>query len=165
MDEPWQGPTGYVYTGTTEATHIGIATLNAANAWGLKFTGVMEPFNPVTGKWTMVHFDVLGGAFGSFGTEYKAVKANEGHGNWRKVAALEQYAQGNETFYRTSNYPYTVNRKEAVAGNGGLGYDVITATFKKSVDFAASGVTVSSPFTLVLAFRSGLSYDSINTPL
>ena len=165
LDEPWQGPTGYVYSGTAAATNIGESTLNAANAWGLKFTGVMGPFNPVTDKWTMVHFDVLGGVFGSFGTEYKAVKANEGHGNWRKVAALEQYAQGNETFYRTSNYPHTVNRKEAVAGSGGLGYDVITATFKKSVDFAASGVTVSSPFTLVLAFRSGLSYDSINTPL
>ena len=165
LDEPWQGPTGYVYAGTTEATHIGIATLDATNAWGLKFTGVMEPFNPVTDKWTMVHFDVLGGAFGSFGTEYKAVKANEGHGNWRAVATLEQYAQGNETFYRTSNYPYTANRTEAVAGTGGLGYDVITATFKKSVDFAASGVTVSSPFTLKLAFRNGLSYDGINTPL
>jgi len=165
LDEPWQGPTGYVYTGTTAATNIGESTLNAANAWGLKFTGVMEPFNPVTDKWTMVHFDVLGGAFGSFGTEYKAVKANEGHGNWRAVATLEQYAQGNETFYRTSNYPYTANRTEAVAGSGGLGYDVITATFKKSVDFAASGVTVSSPFTLKLAFRSGLSYDGINTPL
>lgn len=165
LDEPWQGPSGYVYIGTTAATNIGESTLNAANAWGLKFTGVMEPFNPVTGKWTMVRFDVLGGAFGSFGTEYKAVKANEGHGNWRAVATLEQYAQGNETFYRTSNYPYTPNRTEAVAGTGGLGYDVITAIFKKSVDFAASGVTVSSPFTLVLAFRSGLSYDSIDTPL
>ena len=162
LDEPWQGPTGYVYTGTTAATNIGESTINAANAWGLKFTGVMEPFNPVTDKWTMVHFDVLGGAFGSFGTEYKAVKANEGHGNWRAVATLEQYAQGNETFYRTSNYPYTPNRTEAVAG---LGYDVITATFKKSVDFAASGVSVSSPFTLKLAFRSGLNYDDINTPL
>jgi hypothetical protein len=165
LDEPWQGPTGYAYTGTTAATNIGESTLNAANAWGLKFTGVMEPFNPVTDKWTMVHFDVLGGAFGSFGTEYKAVKANEGHGNWRAVAALEQYAQGNETFYRTSNYPYTLNRTEAVAGTGDLGYDVITATFKKSVDFAASGVSVSSPFTLKLAFRSGLSYDGIDTPL
>ena len=165
LDEPWQGPTGYVIDGTTEATNIGITTLNAANAWGLKFTGVMEPFNPVTGKWTMVHFDVLGGAFGSFGTEYKAAKANEGHGNWRAVATLEQYSQGNETFYRTSNYPYTANRTEVVAGAGGLGYDVITATFKKSVDFAASGVSVSSPFTLKLAFRSGLNYDGINTPL
>ena len=165
LDEPWQGPTGYVYTGTTAATNIGESTLNAANAWGLKFTGVMEPFNPVTGRFTMVEFDVLGGAFGSFGTEYKAVKANEGHGNWRAVATLEQYAQGNETFYRTSNYPYTANRTEAVSGTGGLGYDVITATFKKSVDFAASGVSVSSPFTLKLAFRSGLSYDGIDTPL
>ena len=165
LDEPWQGPTGYAYTGTTAATNIGESTLNAANAWGLKFTGVMEPFNPVTDKWTIVHFDVLGGAFGSFGTEYKAVKANEGHGNWRAVATLAQYAQGNETFYRTSNYPYTANRTEAVAGTGGLGYDVITATFKKSVDFAASGVSVSSPFTLKLAFRSGLSYDGIDTPL
>ena len=165
LDEPWQGPSGYVYIGTTAATNIGESTINAANAWGLKFTGVMEPFNPVTDKWTMVHFDVLGGAFGSFGTEYKAVKANEGHGNWRAVATLEQYSQGNETFYRTSNYPYTANRTEAVAGTGGLGYDVITATFKKSVDFAASGVSVSSPFTLKLAFRSGLSYDGINTPL
>ena len=166
LDEPWQGPTGYVYAaGTTEATGFGVATINAANAWGLKFTGLMQPFNPVVDRFTMVEFDVLGGAFGAFGTEYKAVKANEGHGNWRSVATLEQYAQGNETFYRTSNYPYTANRTEAVAGTGGLGYDIITAVFKKSVDFAASGVTISSPFTLIMAFRSGLAYDTINTPL
>lgn len=165
LDEPWQGPTGYVHNFTAEATSIGITTLNAANVWGLKFTGLMQPFNPVVDRWTMVEFDVLGGAFGAFGTEYKAVKANGGHGNWRSIATLEQYAQGNETFYRTSNYPYTINRTEAVAGTGGLGYDVITAVFKKSVDFAASGVTISSPFTLVMAFRSGLAYDTINTPL
>ena len=34
LDEPWQGPTGYVIMVPTEATNIGITTLTA-NAWGL----------------------------------------------------------------------------------------------------------------------------------
>ena len=64
MDEPWQGPTGYVYAaGTTEATGFGVATLNAANAWGLKFTGVNQPFNPQVDENVKVNFDVLTDSF------------------------------------------------------------------------------------------------------
>lgn len=159
LDEPWQGETGYVYEGTTAATNIGVATLTS-DTWGLKFTGVKQPFNPQVDENIKVNFDVLTDSFGSYGNEYKAVIATKGHGTGEEVAQLEAYAQGNETWYRLSAYPATPYRREAVLTNG---YDVITVTFKNQVGFAASGVTVTSPWTAVIAIKNGLSYDSLNT--
>lgn len=159
LDEPWQGETGYVYEGTTEATNIGIATLTS-DTWGLKFTGVKQPFNPQVDENVKVNFDVLTDSFGSYGNEYKAVIATKGHGTGEEVAQLEAYAQGNETWYRLSAYPATPYRREAVLTNG---YDVITVTFNNQVGFAASGVTVTSPWTAVIAIKNGLSYDTLDT--
>lgn len=159
LDEPWQGETGYVYEGTTAATNIGVATLTS-DTWGLKFTGVKQPFNPQVDENIKVNFDVLTDSFGSYGNEYKAVIATKGHGTGEEVAQLEAYAQGNETWYRLSAYPATPYRREAVLTNG---YDVITVTFKNQVGFAASGVTVTSPWTAVIAIKNGLSYDSLDT--
>ncbi len=159
LDEPWQGETGYVYEGTTEATNIGIATLTS-DTWGLKFTGVKQPFNPQVDENIKVNFDVLTDSFRSYGNEYKAVIATKGHGTGEEVAQLEAYAQGNETWYRLSAYPPTPYRREAILTNG---YDVITVTFKNQVGFAASGVTVTSPWTAVIAIKNGLSYDTLDT--
>ena len=159
LDEPWQGETGYVYEGTTAATNIGVATLTS-DTWGLKFTGVKQPFNPQVDENIKVNFDVLTDSFGSYGNEYKAVIATKGHGTGEEVAQLEAYAQGNETWYRLSAYPATPYRREAVLTNG---YDVITVTFKNQVGFAASGVTVTSPWTAVIAIKNGLSYDTLDT--
>jgi hypothetical protein len=162
LDEPWQGETGYVYEGTTAATNIGIATLTS-DTWGLKFTGVKQPFNAQTDEDIKINFDLATDSFGTYGTEYKAVKPNKGQGTWQAIAELEAYAQGNETWYKNSAYPATDYRREAVAGTGGLGYDVITVSFRNEVNFAASGVSVGSPWTAVIAMRSGLSYDTLDT--
>lgn len=159
LDEPWQGPTGYIHDHTVEATSIGIATLTS-DTWGLKFTGVKQPFNPQVDENVKVNFDVLTDSFGSYGNEYKAVIATKGHGTGEEVAQLEAYAQGNETWYRNSDYPATNYRREGVLTNG---YDVITVTFKNQVGFAASGVTVGSPWTAIIAMRNGLSYDTLDT--
>lgn len=162
LDEPWQGETGYVYEGTTEATNIGIATLTS-DTWGLKFTGVKQPFNPQVDENVKISFEVLTDSFGAYGTEYKAVKPTKGQGTYEEVAQLEAYTQGNETWYRNSDYPATNYRREGVAGTGGVGYDVISVTFKNQVGFAASGVTVGSPWTAIIAMRNGLSYDTLDT--
>lgn len=162
LDEPWQGETGYVYEGTTAATNIGVATLTS-DTWGLKFTGIKQPFNPQVDENVKVDFEVLTDSFGAYGTEYKAVKPTKGQGTYEEVAQLEAYTQGNETWYRNSDYPATNYRREGVAGTGGVGYDVISVTFKNEVSFAASGVSVGSPWTAVIAMRNGLSYDTLDT--
>lgn len=162
LDEPWQGETGYVYEGTTAATNIGIATLTS-DTWGLKFTGLKQPFAPQVDENIKISFEVLTDSFGTYGSEYKAVKPNKGHGTWGEVAQLEAYAQGNETWYKNCDYPATNYRREGVAGSGGLGYDVISVSFRNEVNFAASGVSVGSPWTAVIAMRSGLSYDTLDT--
>jgi len=162
LDEPWQGETGYVYEGTTAATNIGIATLTS-DTWGLKFTGIKQPFNAQTDEDIKINFDLATDSFGANVTEYKAVKPNKGQGTWQAIAELEAYAQGNETWYKNSAYPATNYRREGVAGTGGLGYDVITVSFRNEVNFAASGVSVGSPWTAVIAMISGLSYDTLDT--
>ena len=162
LDEPWQGPTGYVIDGTTEATNAGIATLTS-DTWGLKFTGVKQPFDPQVDENVKISFEVLTDSFGTYGAEYKAVIPTKGQGSWQEVAQLEAYTQGNENWYRNSAYPSTPYRREGVAGTGGLGYDIITVNFRNTVEFAASGVDVNSPWTAVIAMRSGLSYDTLDT--
>lgn len=162
LDEPWQGPTGYIIDGTTEATNCGTATLTS-DTWGLKFTGVKQPFNSQVDENVKISFEVLTDSFGSYGTEYKSVKPTKGQGTYEEVAQLEAYTQGNETWYRNSDYPATNYRREGVAGTGGVGYDVISVSFKNEVSFAASGVTVGSPWTAIIAMRNGLSYDTLDT--
>ena len=161
LDEPWQGPTGYVYAaGTTEATGFGVATLDAANAWGLKFTGIAQPFSPQADYPVQVNFDVLTDSFGSYGTEYKGVKPFPGHGTYAQLAEREAYTQGNDNWYRNSMYPSVDYRREILPTNT---YDVITVNFKNSYTSAASGVTVTSPWTAVIAIKNGLSYDTLDT--
>ena len=148
------------YVGDTSASgQFALATV-APTAFGLKFTGIKQPFDPQVGENIKVNFDVLTDSFGSYGNEYKAVISTKGHGTGEEVAQLEAYAQGNETWYRLSAYPATPYRREAVLTNG---YDVITVTFKNQVGFAASGVTVTSPWTAVIAIKNGLSYDTLDT--
>lgn len=162
LDEPWQGPTGYVIDGTTEATNIGITTLNVANAWGLKFTGIAQPFNPQVDTNVKVDFDVLTDSFGAYGDEYKSVKPSKGHGSWKDVAQLEAYAQGNDSWIRHCAYPTPNYRREATVDSG-VGYDIITIVGRNEYIPSASGISVNSPYTVTLALRSGLSYDTLDT--
>ena len=160
LDIPWQGPTGYVVSGTTSGTTVGTVT---ATKWGLKFTGVPQPFNPQVDYPVQVNFDIATDSFGDNGKEYKAVVPNFGQGTYVKVAELEAYAQGNDNWYRTSAYPATEYRREALKGNG---YNVITATFSNAYTSAATGVTVTSPWTAVIAVSTNVaSYNSLDTVL
>lgn len=161
LDEPWQGETGYVYEGTTAATNIGIASLTS-ETWGLKFTGVKQPFNPVTGYPTQVSFDVLTDSFGGYGVEYKAVAPTPGNGTYAQVAELEMYAQGNEQWARNSIYPTRDLRMEA---NSTYAYNIGTIVVKPSVVIGSTGTEIHSPFTLVIAAKTGLTAPALNTIL
>jgi len=158
LDEPWQGPTGYVIDGTTEATNCGTATLTS-DTWGLKFTGVEQPFIALTDNTTIVEFDVLSEELTAT-TEYKAVKATKGSGSWREVAFLEGYAQGNDRFYY-ANDMIQGRTFDAVAGKA---YDIITLVVHTQP--YVSTTTGNAPInkcTLVLALDTSISYDTLNT--
>ncbi len=161
LDEPWQGETGYVYEGTTAATNIGVATLTS-DTWGLKFTGVKQPFNPQVDENVKVNFDVLTDSFGEYGVEYKAVAPTPGNGTYAQVAELEMYAQGNEQWARNSIYPTRDLRMEA---NSTYTYNIGTIVVKPSVVIGSTGTEIHSPFTLVIAAKTGLTAPALNTIL
>ena len=167
LDIPWQGVTGYIMNSdTTEATMIGIALLTS-DTWGLKFSAIPQSFNPVSGEYKMINFDIKSDSFATgYGTEYKSIKPTLGAGSWKQVAQLENYAQGNDNHYQVRAYPAIPRRAEAasIVGTAGpLGYDVITVNMKKTYTTEASGVTMTSPFTMMIAMRSGLDLDYVDT--
>jgi hypothetical protein len=170
LDVAWQGPTGFVRTAVSAnapaaliATTCGIATVNAANAWGLKFSGIAQPFKVQSDYNVKVDFDVLTDSFGAFGNEYKAILPSKGHGSWKEVAALEAYAQGNENWYRLSMDPANNFRREANAGKG-VGYNISTVTFRDTYTPSTTGTTMTSTWQIVFAIRNGLAtpYDGLD---
>lgn len=159
LDEPWQGPTGYIHDHTVEATSIGEATLDGDN-WGLKFTGLYNNnFNPVTDTPTIVEFDVLAGDLDSI-TEYKDVYPNRGSGSWREVAALENYAQGMDRFYMADDM---ISRREFNAAEG-YNYDIISLSLSQSpYTSSATGQKLENPFTINIALADSIAdYDEID---
>lgn len=150
------------YQAATDADKDEAETCAAGGEWGLKFTGIAQPFSPQADYPVQVNFDVLTDSFGSYGAEYKGVKPFPGHGTYAQLAELEAYTQGNENWYRNSMYPSVDYRREILSTNT---YDVITVNFKNSYTSAASGVTVGSPWTAVLAIEHSLNYDALDTAL
>lgn len=158
LDNPWQGPTGYTYNGTTEATHSGEATLTS-DTWGLKLTGVKQPFNKVTDRVDKVAFDVLSADFGTL-TEYKAVLPTLGSGTYQQIAALEVFDQWSDRGVLVSAYPPTVYSAEATSG---VGYDQITLILsKKPYTSVTTGVSPANVFSIVIATKGTSAYDTIS---
>ena len=158
LDNPWQGPTGYVYNGTTEATNIGEATLTS-DTWGLKFTGVPQPFNKVTDRVDKVQFDVLSADFGSL-VEYKAVKPTLGSGTYQEIASLEAFSQWSDRGVIVSAYPPTVYTNEATSG---YGYDQITIRLsQKPYTSVTTGVSPANVTEIVIATKGTSAYDTIS---
>jgi hypothetical protein len=158
LDNPYQGPTGYVYNGTTEATNIGEATLTS-DTWGLKFTGVAQPFNKVTDRVDKVAFDVLSADFGS-SVEYKAVLPTLGSGTYQQIAALEVFDQWSDRGVLVSAYPPTVYSAEATSG---VGYDQITLILSKHpYTSVTTGISPENVFSIVIATKGTSAYDTIS---
>jgi len=154
LDYPWEGA-------TTSSAQFAKASPGPTKC-GLKFTGIAQPFNPVTGYPTQVSFDVLTDSFGEYGVEYKAVAPTPGNGTYAQVAELEMYAQGNEQWARNSIYPTRNLRMEA---NSAYTYNIGTIVVKPSVVIGSTGTEIHSPFTLVIAAKTGLVAPALNTIL
>ena len=158
LDNPWQGPTGYVIDGTTEASMAGVATLTS-DTWGLKFTGVGQPFNKVTDRVDKVAFDVLSADFGTL-VEYKAVLPTLGSGTYQQIAALEVFDQWSDRGVFRSAYPPTVYTSEATSG---IGYDQITLILSKNpYTSVTTGVSPANVFSIVIATKGTSAYDTIS---
>jgi len=163
LDVPWQGETGYVYEGTTAASQTGVTT--ATGYWGLKFSGLEQPFNPITDELTnsLVSFDITTEDFGSL-VEYKATKPKYGTGTYAQVAYQEMYSQWMDKAPIISKRPLTQLRTQAVAGRG---YDLINLEIQASdVRFEAIGQSVKSKFRIVIATQqtpTDLANDALAT--
>lgn len=157
LDEPWQGPTGYIHDHTVEATSIGIATLTS-DTWGLKFTGVTQPFVALTDVVRPVEFDVLAGDLDL--TEYKSVTPTRGSGSGKEVAALENYTQGMDRFYVGDDM---IKQRTFEAVNT-YGYDLITLNITQApYTIATTGTRIQNNFTIILALKDTLSGDYFDT--
>lgn len=164
LDVPWQGETGYVYEGTTSATNIGVTTTNGY--WGLKFTGIEQPFSAVQGDELtnyLVAFDLYSEDFGSI-VEYKATKPKMGTGTWQEMSYREHYSQFLDKDNIVSTRPRTIFRNEVVEG---YGYDVVQVNVRaSSITSQTTGLTFNSDFTILIATQqtpTDLANDGLAT--
>ncbi len=155
LDMPWQGPTGYVAfreAGADQATHAGQTAAGGVTAWGLMFSGLKQPFDPVTGRYSKTRFHVA--------SEDIAVAAVNGQnptfgsGTWEQVSKLEVYAKFNEDggLGVTEKYPPTKYRGQV--GPGGQ-YDIIVINaVDNRMRPVTSGTQYGSRYNIVLAVNA-----------
>lgn len=156
LDVPWQGSTGYLYEGTSATTsNIGIATVTGY--WGLKFTGIRQPFDPISDSLVnqKVYFDITSEDFRTT-TEYKIVKMNPGVGTYESVSYKEIYSQFLDKDAITSKRPRTKYRQETINGNM---YTLYSFRIKNNIQFEAIGQTVNSYANITLALKTSLTGD------
>jgi len=132
LDEPFQGETGYLYEGTTEATNTGVTTFTTAGIWGLKLSALPVSFDAITGRHELVKFYVkpkltnstyinpytgtgytydLG--FDSTLTYGDGQSAKAGTGTWKQVAEMEILSQFQNRTFAHQAYPPANYIKEA----------------------------------------------------
>lgn len=166
LDVAWQGETGYLYegTGTTTTAGIGIGTATAGY-WGLKLSGLVQPFNPINDSMTnyLVNFDITTGDFGSL-VEYKSQKPKYGTGTWQSVAYQEFYSQGLSRDTIRSIRPLTQYNLET---DENVGYDIITLSVRaSSIQSQTTGLTFNSDFRIIIATQAtptDLDGDALKT--
>ena len=156
LDVPWQGETAYIYGGTALTTNCGLATVTGY--WGLKFTGIRQPFNPIEDSTVnqKVYFDVTSEDFGTL-SEYKAIKMNPGIGTYEQVSYQEVYSQFLDKDTITSKRPRTKYRLESKEGTPYTLYN-FTIT-NPTINFEAVGQSVSSRANITLAVDASLATD------
>lgn len=166
LDVPWQGETGYLFegTGTAATSTVGVATLTAGY-WGLKFSGLVQPFDPINDSLTnyLVNFDITSADFGTE-VEYKSQKPKYGTGTWQSVAYQEVYSKGLSRDTIRSTRPLTHITYEAKPN---AAYDISNLTIRASeIVSEATGLQFNSNFRLVIATQyqpTDLDGDALKT--
>ena len=155
LDMPWQGPTGYVAFHATPADRPASAGQTATgdvNEWGLKFSGLKQPFNPVTGRYKKTRFHVASSDILEQPVDVQG--AALGNGTWEQVSELEVYSKFNEDggLGVTEKYPPTKYRGQVPEG---AQYNVIVINaFDNNMRPVTSGVQYGSRWNIVLAINA-----------
>ena len=142
MDKPWQGETCYLYegTGATTTSSCGVATLNTGDAYGLKFSAVPQPFDPVNDSANDVRFEVYpmtGTGFFATSVIPVTIQAGvSGTGSYRRIAGQEILAQWQNKGTNIEAYPRTVYKMEAKPNSS---YNVTTLRLKKALNTSLIG--------------------------
>jgi len=160
LDVPYQGATTAAFAAAS------IESAAAGGVWGLKFTGIAQPFSAVQGDELtnyLVMFDIYSEDFGSV-VEYKSTKPKMGTGTWQEVSYREHYSQFMDRDTIVCTRPRTIFRQETVEG---AGYDLIQLEIRASeISSQTTGLTFNSNFTVTIAMQqtpTDLSYDVLDT--
>jgi hypothetical protein len=172
MDEPWQGETGYVYEGTTEATNAGVATFTTAAVWGLKYAGIAQPFDATTGKYQKVKFYIQPNAalnnsinpytgnaytyalgFDGSVSAYDVQAATEGSGAPEQVGEEESLLQWQNKNVVLQVYPQTSYVKETDYSKR---YALTTLVIKKQLS-GMPGIQPATYMSLNIAVDTSLT--------
>lgn len=150
LDVPYQGV-------DAADAHAAYATV-APTAYGLKFTGLAQTFDPIVDSLTNqnVYFDIVSEDFGTL-TEYKATKMTRGNGTYNQVSYQEIYSQFLDKDTITSKRPRTKYRQEAVSG-----YTYVIYTFNilaSDINWTGTGLNNKSYATITVAVKSDLATD------
>lgn len=172
LDLPWQGETGYVYQSTTLATTTGKYTIGTTPVWGLKFTGLAQPFSAINGKYQKVSFEIspvtntyalinqytgapyaTNAYFDAGIVTAKKQVATEGTGTGEQIAEMEILTQFQNKDIAIQAFPATKYTQEAVVANG---YDIISLTLKEELNTNMIGANAKTFASINIAVKSDL---------
>ena len=146
LDIPYQGVT--VSLGITAGTEYITAALAAAASWGLKLTGVAQPWSLEKKFDKVVRFNtnLSDDAFGAT-VVTKSVGASEGSGTFKQVAELEVFCQRNDNDHYRIGQPNLFDPRQDASSSGTYDLLQIIYTQDENVGF----VDNVSPKVLTLA--------------
>jgi hypothetical protein len=152
LDVPYQGETGYAYTGTTAATHVGTSTTNTL--WGIKLSGQAIPFQLNKYPYQKASFSVGLTNFTSTVVTGNGVNSigyapNPGVNVFEQVAETLEFCNYNQG--KTLRGIYLTSDAIANPAVAGTKYECATIMAKKTVS-SGLGEPLESPFTLYLFF-------------
>lgn len=150
MDVPWEGATGYVFSGAVVATHIGIATLTSS-AWGLKLTGVPRKYKLGAFPYQKADWTInLDGSFVT-ATVTDSVAWSKGSGFYQEVEELEWQLQQNEMMAGRNTIPPIVYKHNV---SPLVRYDLTTIDFYSQNESSIITSNVRSLKRIILATNS-----------
>jgi len=126
LDVPFQGST--TSADITAATEFVTAAQAAAGTWGLKLTGVAQPFSKGKLKYKKVRWTTSLSTDGFGATAItKSATASEGIGTYEQIAELEWFVSGNNGEIFRMGEPNIYAQTSLVANTG---YDLIDVEFE-----------------------------------
>jgi hypothetical protein len=166
LDVAYQGETGYIYEGTTAATHIGISA--TVTGWGIKMMSNPQTFQINKYNYQKITFKAWLDGFTATtvtgeGVSSIGVASNQGVGTSEQVAELSEFCNYNNGKTLRGIYLTSDALPNDVVAN--TKYEVATITAKKIVS-SGVGMSMESPLVIYLCFyKDSAQGDNIATSL